>query len=130
MGSIFGYFLVTFWLLFGNFLVHFGVPEGLGGSLLPLGVPLGLSGGPWLSWGVPLGSSGGLFEDPFWSHISSVFLNDLRCSFLVCFCAVFGSLFDPFEGHVGTYFRQRALAKRKGRYAGYTVKMHGISCIL
>ena len=39
----------------------------------------------------------------------------------MCFCAVFGSLFDPFEGHAETYFRQRALAKRKGRYAGYIV---------
>ena len=39
---------VIYWAISGHFLVHFGVLEGLRGSLLPLGVTLGFSGGPWI----------------------------------------------------------------------------------
>ena len=131
---LWGRFSVTFWLLFGHFLVTFWSILVFRRGSEVLCCPWGSL---WASRGVlgfpggPSGLLGGLFEDTFWSHISCVFLNDLRCSFLVCvFCAVFGSLFDPFEGHAETYFRQRAFAKRKGRYAGYTVKIHDISRIL
>ena len=78
IGAVLGYFLV-FFLSILVFRRSSEVPCCPWGHSGPLGGALAFLG-------VPLGSSGGLFEDPFGSQISCFFLNDLRCSFLVCFC--------------------------------------------